>query len=194
MPFRASGRAEVETAVDHHDHVNLLRDGVSSGGGVWADLGSGGGAFTLALADLLGADGMIYSVDRDQRALRRQAESMRASFPGVDVQYLLGDYTKPITMPPLDGVVMANSLHFQRDRDKPTVLQLIHRYLKPGGRLVIVEYNTDRGNPWIPHPLSYATWERLAAANGFADTQLIATRPSRNLREIYAALSVRPAV
>ena len=38
----------------HSDHVRLLRDGVPQAGGVWADIGSGGGAFTLALADLLG--------------------------------------------------------------------------------------------------------------------------------------------
>ena len=37
--------------MDHTDHVNLIRAGVSTGG-VWADFGSGGGAFTLALADV----------------------------------------------------------------------------------------------------------------------------------------------
>jgi hypothetical protein len=36
-----------------------LRDGVPEPGGVWADLGSGEGAFTLALADLLGPGGRI---------------------------------------------------------------------------------------------------------------------------------------
>jgi len=178
--------------LDHRDHVNLLRDGVLHGGGVWADLGSGGGAFTLALADLLGTGSMIYSIDRDRRALRRQADAMRAAFPGVEARYLHDDYTEPIDMPPLDGVVMANALHFQRDRDKPSILSRIHSYLKPGGRLIIVEYNTDRGNLWVPHPFSYSTWERLAANAGFVETRLLATRPSRNLREIYSAMSARP--
>ncbi len=49
----------------HEDHVNLLRKGILEPGGVWADLGSGAGAFTLALADLIGSTGEIYSVDKD---------------------------------------------------------------------------------------------------------------------------------
>ena len=51
--------------MDHEDHVYLLRGGVPGVGGVWADLGSGRGAFTLALADLIGRTGHIYSVDKD---------------------------------------------------------------------------------------------------------------------------------
>jgi ubiquinone/menaquinone biosynthesis C-methylase UbiE len=49
--------------MNHADHVALLRAGVPGPGGVWADLGSGAGAFTLALADLIGPTGQIYSVD-----------------------------------------------------------------------------------------------------------------------------------
>lgn len=178
--------------MEHGDHVDLLRAGVPPGASVWADLGSGGGAFTLALAELLGPGGVIYSIDRDRRALRRQEEKMHAAFPRVEVHYVQHDYTKPLELPPLDGVVMANALHFQRDRDKPSVLRSLLGYLKPNGRLVIVEYNTDRGNLWVPHPFSYATWERLASANGFIDTRRLATYPSRHLHEIYSALSVKP--
>src|SRR5919202_116321 len=103
--------------------------------------------------------------------------AIRARFPHTAVTYLAADFTRPLDLPPLDGVVMANSLHYQRDKDP--VLQLIRGYLKPGGRLVLVEYNADRGNPWVPHPISYGTWEKLAARNGFVDTRLLATVPSR---------------
>ena len=37
--------------MQHADHVALLRGGVSSPGGVWADFGAGRGAFSLALAE-----------------------------------------------------------------------------------------------------------------------------------------------
>ncbi len=178
--------------MDHKDHVALLRGGVpearESRAGPWADLGSGGGAFTLALAELLGPAGEIYSVDRDRRALQRQGEILRARFPATTLHLLVADFTRPLALPPLDGVVMANSLHFVRD--KASVLGAVHALLRPGGRLLLVEYNTDRGNPFVPHPLSYPSWEAAARRAGFAETRLLATRPSRFLREIYSALSV----
>src|SRR5690348_13548382 len=173
--------------MNHDDHVRLIREGVLGGGIAWADLGSGSGAFTLALADLLGAGSHIYSVDRDARALREQQAALQARFPAVTLEQRVADFTRPLDLPPLDGVVMANSLHFQR-RKEP-VLALVRGMLKPGGRLVLVEYNADKGNLWVPHPLSYPTWEELAPANGFVGTRLLATVPSRFLREIYAALS-----
>ena len=59
--------------MNHRDHVNLLRRGVPEPGGVWADLGSGAGAFTLALAELVGPGAEIYAVDKDRGALRQLA-------------------------------------------------------------------------------------------------------------------------
>lgn len=112
---------------------------------------------------------------------------MSARFPGSSVSYIAADFTRTLDLPLLDGVVMANSLHFLRNKD--ATLQLIHSYLRPGGRLVLVEYNADRGNPWVPHPLSYPTWEALSKRQGFTGTRLLATLPSRFLVEIYAALS-----
>ena len=81
---------------------------------------------------------------------------------------------------------MANALHFVRKKDP--VLQLVRSYLRPGGRLILVEYNADRGNSWVPYPLSYTTWEALARQNGFTSTQLLEKRPSRFLGEIYSAV------
>lgn len=172
--------------MDHYDHVSLLRDGVVPGG-TWADLGAGSGAFTLALADLLGKDGRIVAVDRDARALRLNAEAMLASFPGTPVEYLVGDFTRPLALPRLDGVVMANSLHFQRDQ--VNAVRTVRALLKPGGRLVVVEYNIDRANYAVPHPVPFHRWEQIAREAGFEHTRLLYTRPSRSLREIYSALS-----
>jgi ubiquinone/menaquinone biosynthesis C-methylase UbiE len=174
--------------VNHADHVRLIRDGVSGGGRVWADLGSGEGAFTLALAELLGPNGSIHTVDRDRGAMEAQLERLRDRFPDVPVTSVVGDFTAPIDLPPLDGIVMANSLHFVRE--KAPVLELVRGYLRPGGRLVLVEYGADRGNPWVPYPLSFATWSRVAAAAGFRDTRQLATVPSRFLGSIYSALSI----
>src|SRR5258708_3735969 len=101
--------------MDHADHLDLIREGVARG--AWADLGSGGGAFTLALADLLGPGGRILSVDRDGGALRSQRQAMEARFPATAVEYRQADFTRPLELPELDGIVMANSLHFVRVRE-----------------------------------------------------------------------------
>ena len=169
--------------------MHLIRDGVEGGGLSWADFGSGEGAFTLALADVLGPGGAIVSVDRDGRALAAQERAVRSAFPGVALTTVVADFGVPIPLPPLDGIVMANSLHFSRD--KLAVLGLVRGYLRPGGRLVLVEYDADHGNPWVPYPLSYRTWEGLAARAGFGETRRLAAVPSRFLGSIYSALSLR---
>jgi SAM-dependent methyltransferase len=177
--------------VDHADHVALLRPAVEPGG-TWADVGAGEGAFTLALADLLGPGGRIVAVDRDGRALRENEASVRARFPAIAIDTLVGDLTGPLALPPLDGMVAANSLHFvARDRQVAAVATLAG-HLVPGGRFVVVEYDADRGNPWVPHPFSYASWERLATAAGLVDTRRIGRVPSRFLGAIYSAVSRRP--
>ncbi len=178
--------------MNHADHVNLLRPGVSGTGGVWTDLGSGTGAFTLALAELIGSQGRIYSIDRDAGALREQQHAMHERFSAIRVDYRQADFTRPLDLPPLDGVVMANSLHFHRAKE--AILQRVREYLKPGGRFLLVEYNTDQGNPWVPFPLSYARWEALSRSSGFSETRLLVTRPSRFMGEIFSAVSVNPGL
>ncbi len=175
--------------MNHRDHVNLLRPAIPVLGGTWADVGSGSGAFTLALAELVGPQGIIYSVDRDEDALREQGRAMRSRFPDVTVHYLVADFTRQCDLPPLQGLVTANALHFVEPRRKVEVVRLLRSYLEPGGRLVVVEYNTEKGNTWVPYPFAYKGWETLASDAGFAHTQLLATTPSRFLNEFYSAMS-----
>jgi SAM-dependent methyltransferase len=176
--------------VDHGDHVGLLRDAVEPGG-TWADIGAGEGAFTLALADLLGPGGRIVAVDRDGRALRANSDAVRRRFPDVEFDTLTADLTGPLGLPELDGLVAANSLHYvDRDRQAP-VIRALAAHLRPGGRFIVVEYDVDRGNPWVPHPFSYASWERLASSAGLTDTRRLGRVPSRFLGAIYSAESRR---
>ena len=185
--------------MNHADHVALLRGGVLDEAGnpaglTWADLGSGGGAFTLALAELLGPRGVIYSVDKDRRALAAQQEALHRRFGAASPQmhYLVADYTRPLDLPRLDGVVMANTLHFYRD---PTpVVRAVTKYVRPGGRMIVVEYGVDRGNVWVPHPFSYAAWEDIATRSGLIGVRLLHTVPSRFLDHIYASVGSLPSV
>lgn len=117
---------------------------------------------------------------------------MRAHFPDTRLETVAADFTRPLEVAGLDGVVMANSLHFIRDADQAAVLSLVREMLRPGGRLVMVEYGADRGNLWVPHPFSYPRWEEMARTAGLVGTRLLATVPSRFLGSIYAAVSEHP--
>jgi ubiquinone/menaquinone biosynthesis C-methylase UbiE len=175
--------------VNHSDLVALLEDAVTDRGGRWADLGAGEGAFTLALADLLGPGTHITAVDRDAGALKRLAEQMGKRFPNVGVKTESADFTHPLDLSGLDGIVMANSLHFVRN--KAPVLEAVRKMLHPGGKLIVVEYGSDRGNPWVPHPFTFERWEQMAAQAGFERTRLLRTIPSRHLGSMYSAVSYR---
>jgi SAM-dependent methyltransferase len=175
--------------MDHTDHVELIRRGVDGAAGRWLELGSGDGAFTLALADLLGPGGHVLASDRDERALRAAERAVGRRFPDTIVEAQVVDYTDTIPGGPFDGVLAANTLHFVNARDRDPILRAIRSSLAPGGRLVIVEYDADRGNPWVPHPFSFETWRRVATAAGYAEPRLIGLVPSRFLGAIYAAVT-----
>ena len=180
--------------MEHPDHVALLRPGVPPGG-AWADIGAGEGAFTLALADLLGPGGSIVAIDRDGRALKRNAAAVHERFPATKLETLVGDLTKPLVIGGkgrLDGIVAANSLHYVPSERQADVVRDLSAYLKPGSRFVVVEYDAERGNPWVPHPISYRAWQWIAMAAGLADTRLAGRVPSRFLGSIYSAVSRVP--
>jgi SAM-dependent methyltransferase len=104
--------------------------------------------------------------------------------------YLLpADFTRDLDLPPLDGVLMANSLHFFRGKEK--VLRHVSSFLKPEGALLLVEYNVDRGNPWVPYPLSFGTFHTLALRAGFSEPRLLAKHPSSFLHEFYSAIAYK---
>jgi ubiquinone/menaquinone biosynthesis C-methylase UbiE len=174
--------------VNHDDHVGLIRAGLDgSPAGRWLELGAGEGAFTLALADLLGPRAEIVALDRDGCALRRLAEELPRRFPGRTLVTRVGDFRDPLPDGSFAGVLAANSLHFVDD--PVPVLRRAAGVLAPGGRLIVVEYDADRGNPWVPHPFSAQRFPALVAAAGFGQAREIGRVPSRFLGAIYAAIA-----
>ncbi len=174
--------------VQHSDHIHLIKKAVTKKGGLWADLGSGDGAFTLALRDLAGDKSEIYSVDKDNNRLQRQKENFDTMFPDTTIHFLHADFTKALNLPLLDGIVMANSLHYVKDQ--VVFLQKIKNYLKPKGELILVEYNTNSGNPWVPYPVSFEKFIELSQESGFQEPRLLEKVPSTYWNEMYAAEAV----
>ena len=96
------------------DAVALLRDAVPTGTGVWADLGAGTGTFTRALVKRLATDSTVYAVDADAKAIRALRQLSATS--GSRIVPIHADFTQSLELPSLDGILLANSLHFVRDQ------------------------------------------------------------------------------
>lgn len=176
--------------MDHPDHVKLLEPANLSRGGIWADFGAGSGAFTLALSELIGLNAEIYAIDKDRTGLGKLERFHREHFgTSQNLHLVRADFTGALSLPPLDGIVMANSLHFFKDKEK--VLRHVRTFLKLNGALLLVEYNADSGNPWVPYPLSFETYRDLASRAGFSEPRLLAQHPSRFLKEFYSAVAYR---
>jgi ubiquinone/menaquinone biosynthesis C-methylase UbiE len=175
--------------VNHADHVRLIAPGIPpNSGGRWADFGAGTGAFTLALRDIAGPEVEIIALDRDAGDLRELRRAMERAFPGTLLQTRAADFTRPLDLPPLDGILAANSLHYVRDQ--VALLRRWRSYLVPAGRLILVEYDTDRGNHWVPHALSFETFSRIAQEAGFTRPERIGSQPSRFLGGFFSGLAL----
>ncbi len=168
----------------HIEAKDLIRREVPRTGGTWADLGAGSGVFTRALADLLGPAGTVYALDR------QPARAPLAISGGSTIIPMQADFTKPLELPPLDGLLMANALHFARRHER--VLTQLVGHLRPGGTFLLVEYDLKRGSPWIPFPVPFTAFGRLAARVGLSEPEEVGRRPSRyGPRELYAAAAVK---
>ena len=149
----------------------------------WADLGSGSGVFTLALAALLYPGSVVHAVDR-HRGIRALTTANN-----VIIQPYKADFVRErLPFHRMDGIIMANSLHSVKD--KPT---LIHRLreepLRSEHEFLIVEYDTDRPTPvWVPYPVSFSSLRPLFQLLGYRDITRLADRPSvYNRNPIYSA-------
>jgi ubiquinone/menaquinone biosynthesis C-methylase UbiE len=178
--------------MEHNDHVNLLRPADIKPGGSWADLGAGSGAFTFALRELTGPTANIYAVDKDRASLNELEKGYRARFGDSQNLHLIpGDFTRNLDLPILDGILMANSLHFFKDKVK--VLGHIKSFLKPNGILILIEYDVDSGNLWVPYPFTFSTFGKLTKQSGFAEPRQLATAPSSFLHGFYSAITNKTA-
>lgn len=176
----------------HEEHVNLIKKAITKTGGTWADFGSGDGAFTLALRDLAGSEVSIFSIDKDESRLQTQDREFEKMFPQSQIRFIPADFTMHVELPPLDGIMMANSLHYVQEQ--VVFLTKIRDYLKPDGKLVLVEYNTEEGNQWVPYPVSYIKFQQLAEQAGFIDTELLEKIPSTYSNEMYCAQTTAPSL
>ena len=163
---------------------NFLATAVPPHSGVWADLGAGTGTFTRALAHILGPGSTIYAVDRDQHAIAKLERA--GTIEGVKLIALVGDFTSALELPgALDGILLANALHFVAEPAR--VLKHLVEWLRPGGSVVLIEYDHRRANRWVPYPIDSARLPEIGAEAGMPEPVISGTMPSRYSGTMYIA-------
>lgn len=148
----------------------------------WADLGAGKGLFTQALSSLLNKDSIIHAIDKDEKSLHYGDSSTHT------IQKLKGDFeTTSIVPDSLDGILMANSLHFIKNQT--SLLAGLRKKLIENGKLIIVEYDLTKSSPWVPYPIPFNAVKKLALSAGFETVTKIGETPSLyNHSTIYAVV------
>jgi len=118
--------------------------GIADGSTV-ADVGAGGGWFTIRLARRVGPNGLVYAEDIQTEML--EATSRRVAREGLrNVRTVLGTADNPrLPEGQLDAVLIVDAYH---EMEYPvTLLRNVQRTLKPSGRVGIVDYKKDGGGP-----------------------------------------------
>jgi ubiquinone/menaquinone biosynthesis C-methylase UbiE len=144
------------------DAISLInKPGLSAKVSSWADLGAGSGLFTKALAGLLAPGSTVYAIDR------APGISAQTTGNGVKILPMQGDFTLGNPgVPLLDGILMANALHFVKE--KPAFLKEIKQWIGRNGSLIIVEYDTKTGNRWVPYPIPFSELKGFTYINKIA--------------------------
>ncbi|MEO3405609.1 hypothetical protein AAFN85_16985 [Mucilaginibacter sp. CAU 1740] len=138
----------------------------------WADLGSGNGVFTTALQTQLPPGSHLIPVDKERQNL---PDFVKADFEKDDL---------PLTG--LDGILMANSFHYIKDKTK--LIKKLETYFTVTPTFLIVEYDTTRANPWVPYPINYQNLQKLFDGLGYSQINKLAETPSRYGGSMYSAL------
>jgi predicted methyltransferase len=131
---------------DAYQRPDQIMDALQIGDGSWvADLGAGGGWFTVRLARRVGPNGRVYAEDVQKEMIG--AIKRRMDREGLtNVHIVLGTQINP-GLPPasLDAALMVDA--YPEFEQPVTLLRAVSRALKPGGVLGIVNYKKDGGGP-----------------------------------------------
>jgi ubiquinone/menaquinone biosynthesis C-methylase UbiE len=150
----------------------------------WADMGCGSGIFTNALTSLLGGASKIYAVDKDDQHLKIYQTDE------IEIEFIKLDFIQdPLPFVNLDGILMANALHFVKD--KSAFIEKVKKHLKRNGQLIIVEYDTERQNRWVPYPVSFEKLSEIFSIAGFTSIKKVGERNSVYRSEKMYACSIK---
>jgi precorrin-6B methylase 2 len=142
-------------------------------GATVADVGSGTGYYTWRLAEHVGPQGKVYAVDV-QRSMLDLTKTVVAEHKLTNVEYVLATDSSPrLPERSVDLVFIAYAFH--EFGDPEAMMMAIRRALKPGGRVVVLEYAKESNiAPASPlHKMSFEEIRREIEPMGFIVDQLL---------------------
>lgn len=150
---------------------------------LWLDLGCGTGLFTVALSGYLTAGSTIVAIDREAASLRQFPQRIN----NVAIERKVCDFIDdPLDVSAVDGILMANSLHYVKDKEE--FLGKLALLLKPNAVFLLVEYDRTRANTWVPYPLTIDAAKDLFTRTGYSNFTVLNKIPSAYGDEMYAVL------
>jgi ubiquinone/menaquinone biosynthesis C-methylase UbiE len=150
-------------------------------GATVADIGAGVGYFTWRLADRVGPQGVVYAEDIQQVMLDQLDKNMRTR-KIANVRRILGAVDDPkLPANSIDLILMVDVYHEFSEPEK--MLDRMREALKPGGRLVLLEYRAEDPNvPIRPeHKMTVKDVRAEVEPEGFRFEQSIETMPIQHL-------------
>ncbi|MFN7983620.1 MAG: class I SAM-dependent methyltransferase [Vicinamibacterales bacterium] len=136
---------------DDWSHPDLIMDALAiADGAVVADLGAGGGWFSIRLARRVGPNGIVYAQDIQPQMI--EAINRRVQQEGLsNVRTVLGTPDEPRLPGGLDAVLIVDAYREMDDPAKPEAIKALLRdiaqSLKPQGRIGIVDFLPGGGGP-----------------------------------------------
>lgn len=147
-----------------------------------ADIGAGSGYFSWRMAQRVGAQGKVYAVEIQQEFLDLLMVNMKKRGVEARVQPVLGTTQDPkLPAGTVDTILLVDVYH---EFDFPAEMaRAMIQALKPGGRLVLVEYRgEDPGVPIKPlHKMTVAQVRREFAAQSVTFERTVATLPRQHI-------------
>jgi ubiquinone/menaquinone biosynthesis C-methylase UbiE len=132
------------------------------------DIGAGPGYFTLRLAKAVGADGFVFAVDVEPKILEALRDRVGAARLANVAPVLAVPDDPLLPSGTCDVALIVDTYHHFPDR--PAYLRRLTRVLKPGGRIVNIDYHkrpTPVGPP-MDHRLSQEAFVQEARSAGLA--------------------------
>ncbi|HXE81429.1 MAG TPA: methyltransferase domain-containing protein [Vicinamibacterales bacterium] len=122
--------------------------GIADGSRV-ADIGAGGGWFTVRLARRVGPNGIVYAQDVQPQML--EAIGRRVDREGLtNVRLVRGNEVDPHLAPSSVEVVLIVDAYHEFGGNAPSLLKHLRAALEPGGRLGVIEHPLGSGGPGPP--------------------------------------------